>query len=269
MRTATCWGALALALGLGACSDATGPNGGDTRSLDADVARFAADAVVEDIDIMREPVFFVQLNAFGGGAAFVAGSGDLRPANCPFNPATGRLECPTIVSNGVTIDRSYAFWDAADAVQQQYDDQTTARANVRTDIEGERTGLDWSASIERHRDFTATGLAGTETERTWNGTGSSDVTRSRHTDGGDRSYTLSCTLEVEDLVVPVPGSGRVWPISGTITRTCTITFVGGARDGQSVTRSVVITFTGNQVATLTIGGRTFQVDLATRTAIGG
>ncbi|MGH7560482.1 MAG: hypothetical protein ACRENB_05620 [Gemmatimonadales bacterium] len=265
MRTAIRYGALACAIALGACSDDLAGPDGLTPLLNADVAQFAADAAGEDLDIMREPVFFMQLPAFGGGGpAFAPGFGDLRPVNCPFNAATGRLECPVISNEHVTITRSYAFWDAANAVQQQYDAQTTAKANTRTDIEGDRSNDDWSASIERHRDMTATGLAGAETQRTWNGSGSSEVARSRHTESGEtRSYELSCTLEVDDVVVPVGGQNH-WPLSGTITRSCAVTFEGGPRDGQTVERTAVITFNGTQIATLTIGDKTFEVDLANR-----
>lgn len=259
MNNAICYGVVACAVVLGACSDGTGPTDALTPLLDADVAQVAADAAGEDVAIMREPVLFAQMSGFGGTGS--AGLGDLRPVNCPFNAASGRLECPVVTNGGITITRSYAFWDAANAPQQQYDPATTAKANIATGIEGERSGDGWSASISRERDLTATGLAGAETQRTWNGTGSSEVSRSRHTDSGDRSYDLSCSLVVSEVVVPVPPS---WPLSGTITRTCSITFEGGPRDGQTVERTAVITFNGTQHVTLTVGDKTFEVDLANR-----
>ncbi len=259
MKTAIRYGAVLCAIGLGACSDGTGPTDSLTPLLDADFAQVAADAAGEDVDIMREPVLFAQMAGFGGTGS--VGLGDLRPVNCPFNASSGRLECPVVTNFGITITRSYAFWDAGNSPQQQYDPETTAKANIATSIEGERSHDGWSASIERDRDMTATGLAGAETQRTWNGTGSSAVARSRHTDSGDRSYELSCELTVSDVVVPVPPS---WPLSGTITRTCTITFEGGPRDGQTVERTAVITFNGTQHVTLTVGDKTFDVDLANR-----
>jgi hypothetical protein len=39
--------------------------------------------------------------------------------------------------------------------------------------------------------------------------------------------------------------------------------VGGPRDGTTIQRTVVVTFNGNSTATLTIGDKTFTVDLTT------
>jgi hypothetical protein len=259
MRALMRCGALICAIGLGACnSDNTGPDAA-TPLLDADIAQVAADATAEDVEVMREPVFFM------AQAGFVPGTGDFRPANCPFDAASGTLVCPTITQGGVTIERSYTFWDAANLVQQAYDAITTARANLQSSLTGSRSGLNWDASIGRERDMTATGLAGAETQRTWNGTGSSHISRSRHRDGGpERSYDLECTLSVADVVVPVPHGEDVWPLSGTVTRQCTVTFVGGRRDGQTVTRTIVVTFNGTQHVILTVGDKVFDLDLKLR-----
>ena len=90
-------------------------------------------------------------------------------------------------------------------------------------------------------------------------------TGSRHTDNGpERSYDLECSLTVAGVVVPVPSGGDAWPLSGTITRQCTVTFVGGPRDGQTISRTAVVTFNGTQNVTLTVGGKTFDLDLKNR-----
>ena len=259
MRTLIRCGALTCAVILGACnSDNTGPDAA-TPLLDADIAQVAADATAEDVDVMREPVFFTAMTGFA------AGQGDFRPTNCPFDAGSGRLVCPTITHGDITITRSYAFWDAANAVQQAFDALTTAKANIQSAIEGTRTLPNWEATVERERDMTATGLAGTETQRTWNGTGSTHVTRSKHTDSGpERSYDLECSVAVVNVVVPVSNGADAWPLSGTITRTCTVTFVGGPRDGQTIDRTAVVTFNGTQIATLTVGDKTFDLDLKNR-----
>jgi hypothetical protein len=246
---------MSCAIVLGACSsDTSGPDGA-TPLLNADVALVAADATAEDVDVMREPVFFTSL------AGFAPGQGDFRPVNCPFNATTNRLDCPVVTHGDITITRSYAFWDAANAVQQAYDALTTAKANILSTIEGSRTLPNWEATIERIRNMTATGLAGTETQRTWNGSSSSHVTHSKHTEnGGERSYDLECSALVENVVVPVPNGGEVFPLSGTITRECTVTFVGGPRDGQEVTRTAVVTFNGTQTVSMTVNGKTFDID---------
>lgn len=259
MRKLIRCGAFACAVVLGACSkDTAGPDSA-TPLLNSDVAQVAADATSEDVEIMREPVFFPAL------ANFAPGIGDFHPENCVFNAGTGRVTCPTISHGDVTITRSYMFWDAANAVQQAYDAATTAKANVQTSISGARSLPNWTATIDRSRDMTATGLAGAETQRTWNGTGSSHVTRSKHTESGpQRSYDMACTLSVVNVVVPVPHGEDSWPLSGTTTRVCTVSFVGGPRDGQTISRTAVVTFNGTQTVTLTVGDKTFDLDLKNR-----
>ena len=265
MKTLIRCGALTCAVVLGACSgDSTGTQA--TPLLNADVATVVADNTGDDVDIMREPVFFVAL-PIGAGPQFGAGTGDLNPSNCTYNASTQRLECPSVTRAGtLTITRSYAFWDASNTPQNHYDALLTAKANIQTHITGERTGDNWTASIDRTRDMTVTGLAGTETQRTWNGTGTSTATHSRHNDSGDeRSYNISCTLTVADVVVPVPnGDTPHFPLSGTITHNCTITFVGGPRDGQTVQRTATVTFNGTATATVNVGGKSFDIDLTNR-----
>jgi len=258
MRTLIRCGALTCAVMLGACnSDTSGPDAA-TPLLNADIAQVAADATAEDVDVMREPVFFTAM------AGFAPGQGDFRPANCPFDAATGRLVCPTITQNGVTVNRSYKFL-AGILVQEAYHAMATTEANIQSLIEGSRTRSDWEATIKHERNMDATGLAGAETQRIWNGDGSSHVTRSRHTDNGPaRSYDLVCSVTVANVVVPVPNGADAWPLSGTITRECTVTFVGGPRAGQTIDRTAVVTFNGTQTATLTVGDKTFDLDLKNR-----
>src|ERR1041385_9179618 len=271
MKTLIRFGALTCAVIIGACGkDTTGPSIDQLDpALASDVAEIAADGMAEDVDVMREPVFFPLMPFFGAAAATASfdgpatgpGFGEFRPTNCPFDAATNRLVCPTISHFGITINRSYAFWDAANAVQQAYDATSPAKANIQTSFTGTRSGDDWSGSVDRGKDLTATGLAGAETQRTWNGTGHDKVNRSRVTESGEtRTYDIDCSVTVSDVVVPVPPA---FPLSGSITRTCTITIVGGPRDGTPIQRTVVVTFNGNSTATLTIGDKTFTVDLTT------
>lgn len=263
MKTVIHCGVITCAIVLGACSqDSTGVQGA-TPMLDADVAMVVADNTGETVDVMREPVLFPTL-AFG----FSAGLGDFNPAgNCPYNSATKRLECPPVTRDfgKLTITRSYAFWDANDVSQDHFDALLTAKANIQARATGERDLPNWSATVDRTRDMTATGLLGDETERTWNGTGTNHITRSRHTDNGQaRSYDLECSSTVTDVVVPVPRGSDRFPESGSITHTCTVTFAGGPRDGQTVTRTATVTFNGNESVSLTINGHTFDLDLKTR-----
>jgi hypothetical protein len=262
MKPLILYGALTCAVILGACTqDTTAPDDSATPLLTADLAVVTADAAGEDVDIMREPVGFPSM-----APSFAPGNGVLNPVNCTYNTETQRVVCPPFIrDNGLVVNRSYMFFDANNVVQQAYDALLTAKANVQSHITGDKTVGRWSATIDRLRDMTVTGLAGDETQRTWNGTGTSTATRSRHTDDGDRSYDISCTLAVVNVVVPVEHGSDRFPLSGTITRVCTITFTEGPRNGQTVTRTAIVTFNGSQTATLTIGDKTFDIDLKSRT----
>ena len=113
--------------------------------------------------------------------------------------------------------------------------------------------------------MTVSGLEGQETSRTWNGTGSGEASRSQHTDEhGDRSYDMSSTSVIEDVVRALPREENPWPLSGTITRTISVVIVNGP-DGD-VTREItaVLTFNGMQFVIMTVNGEDFEVDLAAR-----
>ncbi len=113
---------------------------------------------------------------------------------------------------------------------------------------------------------TVSGLLGTETERTWNGTGSSTANRTRVSDeNGDREYDMSSTSTILNVVHAVPRPGT-WPLSGTITRNVTVVVIS-SDDTRTRTRTVVIEFNGTQFATITINNEVFTFDLETRTVV--
>jgi len=124
----------------------------------------------------------------------------------------------------------------------------------------------WSSTISRIKDRTITGLEGDETTRTANGTGSSTVSKSRHSDvNGDRSYGMTSTSITTDVVHTVPRKENPYPLSGTITRDVTVVkLVNGQDSAKTRTRHVVITFDGTQFAHITVNGESFEVDLSAR-----
>ncbi len=225
--------ALLSTFALAACNDANGPSELD-QAIDEDVAIVAADAVLEDLQQM-----FISL---GSQAA-----------------------------SGVSFDvprdfsRTVSFFDAAGNQQDAYDPLTTASIHMLIEMSGagERDG--WVATIVRSRDVTVSGLEGEETERTWNGTSSTDVTRSQHTDeNGTRTYDMSGVGTIEDVVRGVPRDENPWPLSGTITRSITVVITNGPDGDATHERTVVVTFKGTQFATLTVNGQEFEFDLAAR-----
>ena len=268
-RTRHALGALAaLAVLTGCQDDPTGPTALDDTLL-PEVAAVAADAVVEDVNLMGQPF------GFGPGApAFVHGG----PGG-PGGPGGGQPGDPGGhhgqpgqpgghhgLGGDLSGTRSLTFFDAAGVEQDAYDPITTATIHAQIEVSGEVERPGWSASVERVRDMTITGLEGEETTRTFNGTGEEAINRVRHAgDAPETTFDMVGAFTKTDVVVPVPGSDSRWPLSGTVHRTMTVTITGHPVHGD-VTRTVdvTITFDGDATATAVIDGESFEVDLSAR-----
>lgn len=240
-------GALAL---LAACSStdpntAASPNAASNQNVTLDVATVATELGAQDVEAMHGP---------GGGFGW------------GLRPDLGRFSCDSVGHEGLTVVRTCAFEDSAGVAQAAYDSSTTAKVTVHTEISGAITRDRWSATIDRTADLVVTGLAGANTTMTWNGSGSGTSSRVRQVDSTEtREYDMTFSGSITDVVIPVPRTETSWPLSGVIARVVTITFIGGPRDGTTVTRNTTLEFNGTQYATLTVNGETFQVDLARRT----
>jgi hypothetical protein len=209
--------------------------------IDYDMAIVAADATLEDVNMWSRP--------FGFGA----------PA-----PAPGRPGGHDGWSGEFSGTREVTFYDVDGNEQSAYDPLTTDVIHMLHEIQGEVTRDGWTVTIERERDKTVSGLVGTETHRTWNGTGSEHVIRDGFTlDGSARSYDALGTFTYEDVVVPIPGSTPRYPVSGTITRHMTVT-VTGPNGSRTRDVEIVITFDGTSIATAVVNGDTREIDLTTR-----
>ncbi len=220
-------------LALAACSDTAGPESFED-SLTLDVAMIAADAVIDGLGDMG----FL----FGGGAS---------PA--PSGASTR------------TVTHTATFFDADGNEQAARDPLTTASIHLTIESSHEFTRDSWTATGTRSRDLMITGLEGEETIRTVNGTGHGTVTRSQHTDAdGTRTYDMSSTSVIEDVVHPVPRTDDAWPLSGMITLNVTINVVNGPDGDVTKTRTVVIIFNGTNLPTMTVDGESFEIDLSTR-----
>lgn len=231
-KTRTTTLALMTVLALVACNDATAPE--SDQFIDADVALVAADAAIRDLQSMSD--------LFGGLFS--------QPA-------------PMSVDS-LTRTRVITFYDAEGNVQNAHDPVTTASIHVVIDVSGEVIRDNWTATIERHRDMTVSGLEGDETTRIWNGSGNGNV-QGTHTDSlGTRSYNMASTSVIVDVVRGVPREENPYPLSGTISRNITVTVINGPDGDVTRERTVRITFNGTQYATLTVNGETFEVDLAAR-----
>lgn len=246
--------ALTLALVVSACTDAAAPDPQEEALVDQDVAQYVADATADDILLMNTEADRATSTIFAS------------PADCIRE--MGHVRCTREAWDGsLTIVREITFYDGAN-VQDHYDAETTDSINFYFSLEGERTRDHMTMTVDRERDFTVSGLEGAETERTWNGTGSAVTNRTRTSDDrGVRTYDMSSTTTVEDVVILVPRDGT-WPQSGTITREVTAEVVNGLGDTHTRERTVTITFNGTALVSITIvtptGERTCELDLATR-----
>lgn len=244
--------ALAAALAVGGCADdGVSPDLLD-QTITLNAAVMAADATLEDITLATSPF------SFGPGAQ---AAGWMGMGNGPKGPPGGRMG----IGGTTTGTRSVTFFDAQGNVQQAYDSLTTASIHFVLDIQGDVEREGWSGSVSRTRDMTVTGLAGVETTRTFNGTGSEKVERSRTLDdGSEASYDMEGSFTHENLVVPVPGSSPKYPLSGTITRHLSVAVVNGPKGDFTKDVTVVITFDGDSTATAVVNGETYEIDLDAR-----
>ena len=157
------------------------------------------------------------------------------------------------------------YYDAFGDVQESFDEVTTASIHILREGNHEGGRENWTGSVSRTRETTITGLEGDETTRTVNGTGSSTVSRSHHSDeNGDRSYDMTSTSVMSDVVHAVRREDNPYPLSGTITREMTAVIVNGRNGDETRTRHVIITFNGTQFPNMTVNGEFFEVDLAAR-----
>jgi len=153
---------VAIAVAVGACGDdATGPGALDD-SVVLDMAVLAADATLEDVAMWVQPLGFGPLPAPGP-----------QGVTAPGQPGGhGNF------AGEFSGTRSVTFFDAGGIEQDAFDPLLTESIHVIRDIAGQITRDNFSASIARTRDMTVSGLAGEEADRTWNGSGTEEMTRS-------------------------------------------------------------------------------------------
>jgi hypothetical protein len=84
----------------------------------------------------------LEANFSGEGEGFGRGFGNRGPfggglpCTGTFNAATGRVTCAAETRNGLTINRSAQYKDAAGAVQQAFDSTTTNSVNTQSSVAG-------------------------------------------------------------------------------------------------------------------------------------
>jgi hypothetical protein len=232
-----------------ACSDSLSDieSAAEDAQLNLDVAAYMADATTDDIAMMTDEFGRVLPAPFASGPLFQG-------------PGAGRL-------SDYEVSRSVTFFNEANEETDGFDPLLTSYIHMVLEMEGSRTRQGdrgtITQSVSRSRDMTISGLLGEETERTWNGTGSSAKAAVVVSDeNGERSYNFSATSVITDVVIPVPrGSG--WPLSGQIERTVTAERVDGD-EVQTRRRNVLVEFNGTHLVPIWINGEPFTLNLETR-----
>lgn len=279
MKRSLFFGTPLLVLALAACSsDSTGPLQITSADVDQAAVISASDATAEDVNVFTASDMTMSggavANVFGGGsqmsrtavAVNVPSYAWTFSDGCTYSASTSRFTCPPISAGGLTLTRDYALFDASGTAQSAYDAAITASANFHVSVTGVHTALAGQDTVNRDRNFTVSGLAGAETSRTWNGTGTCNDGGYRNGADATRTYHTNDAVTVSNVVVNLPRSSNPWPASGTITRQISGTasvVKNGIMKSFSVDRTVTITFDGTQNATVTVNGNAYTLDLST------
>ena len=270
--------ACALAIVITACSNSTGSQSSLQLTAGDSIAALvttSGNGIVGDLDVINsaETTIGFQLASPGnpGISASLAGGRELlagyAPASgCTLNASTGRFDCPPTTNNGLTLTRSFAFYNAAGTLLSKFNDSTVASVNVTTTETGVRPTATGADTISGSRNMTASGLAGHNTTRTWNGTGGRSVGGYYTDSAATRTYDNTESTTFSYIVVTLPRSSNPYPTSGSVSRQVTLTGTvtkGGKSKSFNTSRTVGITFNGTEFVPMTVGSTAYTLDLAT------
>jgi hypothetical protein len=232
---------LALAiLAVTACDQGTisDPEDEEARLVES-VAVVAADAAIEDLGAMADVTFLP----------------DEGPAQVHGGTGMG-------ARSDLVRERTVTFLDGDGQEQSAYDPLTTASIHAVLVLEGQVQRQDFQATLERRRELWVTGLEGSESRRTFNGTGTeSHSSTGVRDDDGLRTFEMTATSSIDDVVRGADLSTEPWPLSGTITRQVSVVVGRGVNDAVTREHTVTVTFNGTRYVTLNIDGEVFELDL--------
>jgi len=235
---------------LAACSDTgTGADASITAEMRADVAAATGAALATDVEGMSRS------SATGSGSLF-AFAGAPATAGCTFN--LGTFVCLNTLGS-LDGTANLTFKDGSGTAQDSYDASATASVDIATDVSGSVSHGNFEITYSRTASFTVSGLAGDETERTWNGTATTTVSSSLF--NGNHGYTMDASTDFNGVIVPTGGSEPRWPTSGTATTQVDFEVTGGPHAGTTGTLTATITFNGTGQVPLRIGTTEFTLNL--------
>lgn len=254
--------AVFMTIGSLACSaDVLSPPTLDDAQVTADVAAASGDAIASQVAGFNDNV------AAAGSFTRVSPSYNLnvgsgsQPSFTGIAPtcsyASGRYSCAATTENGLSVTRSFAFYDAQGQTVQNWDATVVESVNFQATVDGTWSkDLVWNASIHRTGDLTVSGLISHAPQRIWNGTGSGNDQISHIGLDGVRSLTGTSTLTVTNVTMPGKDAASQIPLSGSIRLdvqyTASLQGAGG-NASKEVNTSVTVTFDGTNTPALQIG----------------
>lgn len=194
-------------------------------------------------------------------------AGTSLPGTCTFDAGSGRVVCPPVTHDGLTIARSAAYKDGSGTVQSAFDSLTTNSINIQVSVNGTKVRHDDDTSVVTHTsDRTVSGLAPGSTQRTVNGTssGTENITGSNRTGSFTAMRTIGDTIT--GVVIPLSTTGPVFPTAGTVIRSAQVVLTYAGQTPTTSTRREVITYgaSGSATVTITHDGVTQTCTLAPR-----
>lgn len=254
--------AVFITLGTAACSaDVLSPPTLNDAQITADVAASSGDQIASQVAGFNDNV------AAAGSFSRVApsynvnvGSGS-QPSFTGISPtcsyAAGRYTCAATTENGLSVTRSFAFYNAQGQTVQNWDATVVESVNFQATVDGTWTkDLVWNASVHRTGDLTVSGLISQAPHRIWNGTGSGNDQISHIGLDGVRTLAGTSTLTVTNVTMPDKNAASQIPLSGSIKLdvqyTASLQGASGAATKQ-VNTSVTVTFDGTNTPALQIG----------------
>jgi hypothetical protein len=227
------------------------------HQVSTDVAISEGEAAASDLASLTNTTDFAGGNFSVQAEPARNGSFDLRASlttDCTY--ATGRWSCPPSMEDGLTITRSYAFFDAAGQAMKVRDDLTTALVNFQYSVNGAIfRDTTFSEVVHRAQNVTVSGLLGAETTRRWDGFGTSADTNTHRSALTARTYAGTSIDSLKALVYPQPRTSSSYPLSGATVRVVKylVTSRGRGTERRSVERRVVTTYNGTATVQIQSG----------------
>lgn len=198
---------------------------------------------------------------FAGGMMFDMGHGpfDHGPfapftdRNCSYSASSGRVVCPTLTMNGLTITRSFAYSDASGKTQQALD-STTNTVNSRVAVSGTMVSRHGDTTKVNHAsDQTVAGLVKSSTKRVVNGTSAgTESTNGTNAQGNKFTSVRAMGDTTAGLTIPVQSGKPTYPSAGTVTRSMKVTVTIAGQQPATSTRREVVTYDGSATAKIVI-----------------